>query len=165
MAAVAADVRGLTEGRHYGRPFAWHQQAAQRRLRCRLGRPRRRGAGDIQRVRSVRKPGRPPAHRGTGQSPATRQRALGRAARARPRQLSLREHRRRLQRPQRPTSDRRNRRGVARVAAGAGTRLRLRVVSLYNRLSLREIREVDLQGQMLAIAAVWQWRPYSSFVR
>lgn len=28
MAAVRADVRGLGENDHYGRPFAWHQQAA-----------------------------------------------------------------------------------------------------------------------------------------
>ncbi len=28
MAAVRADVRGLGDGVHYGRPYAWHQQAA-----------------------------------------------------------------------------------------------------------------------------------------
>lgn len=30
MAAVRADTRGLGEKNHYGRPFAWHQQAARR---------------------------------------------------------------------------------------------------------------------------------------
>jgi len=30
MAAVRADVRGMGEADHYGRPFAWHQQAAKR---------------------------------------------------------------------------------------------------------------------------------------
>ena len=30
MAAVRADIRGLGETDHYGRPFAWHQQAARR---------------------------------------------------------------------------------------------------------------------------------------
>ncbi len=30
MAAVRGDVRGLAENDHYGRPFAWHQQAANR---------------------------------------------------------------------------------------------------------------------------------------
>ncbi len=29
MAAVRADIRGMDTGSHYGRPFAWHQQAAQ----------------------------------------------------------------------------------------------------------------------------------------
>ena len=28
MAAVRADIRGMGESNHYGRPFAWHQQAA-----------------------------------------------------------------------------------------------------------------------------------------
>ncbi len=30
MAAVRADIRGMGDNDHYGRPFAWHQQAAQR---------------------------------------------------------------------------------------------------------------------------------------
>lgn len=30
MAAVRADIRGLGIGEHYGRPYAWHQQAAKR---------------------------------------------------------------------------------------------------------------------------------------
>ena len=30
MAAVRADIRGLGAGEHYGRPYAWHQQAAKR---------------------------------------------------------------------------------------------------------------------------------------
>ena len=30
MAAVREDIRGLHRGTHYGRPFAWHQQAARR---------------------------------------------------------------------------------------------------------------------------------------
>lgn len=30
MAAVRADTRGLGAGEHYGRPYAWHQQAAKR---------------------------------------------------------------------------------------------------------------------------------------
>jgi pimeloyl-ACP methyl ester carboxylesterase len=30
MAAIRADVRGLGRGEHYGRPYAWHQQAAKR---------------------------------------------------------------------------------------------------------------------------------------
>lgn len=30
MAAIRADVRGLGRGEHYGRPYAWHQQAARR---------------------------------------------------------------------------------------------------------------------------------------
>lgn len=30
MAAIRADVRGLGQGEHYGRPYAWHQQAARR---------------------------------------------------------------------------------------------------------------------------------------
>lgn len=30
MAAVRADIRGLGDGEHYGRPYAWHQQAAKR---------------------------------------------------------------------------------------------------------------------------------------
>ncbi|MEM7281704.1 MAG: hypothetical protein AAF438_08760 [Pseudomonadota bacterium] len=30
MAAVRGDVRGLSDTHHYGRPFRWHQQAAQR---------------------------------------------------------------------------------------------------------------------------------------
>ena len=28
MAAVRSDIRGLGNGQHYGRPYAWHQQAA-----------------------------------------------------------------------------------------------------------------------------------------
>jgi alpha-beta hydrolase superfamily lysophospholipase len=30
MAALRADIRGLGAGEHYGRPYAWHQQAAKR---------------------------------------------------------------------------------------------------------------------------------------
>ena len=30
MAATRADIRGMGENNHYGRPFAWHQQAAKR---------------------------------------------------------------------------------------------------------------------------------------
>ncbi len=30
MAAVRSDVRGMSSDNHYGRPFSWHQQAAQR---------------------------------------------------------------------------------------------------------------------------------------
>lgn len=32
MAAVRADIRGLGAGEHYGRPYAWHQQAAKRNI-------------------------------------------------------------------------------------------------------------------------------------